>query len=340
MRKLSLQQKEFLRKRVVYSVINDGFKQIEAAKIHKVSTVSVYKWIKAYKINGDISLCNKKHGRPPHTISKLQPHQCATIVKLITDYTPDQLKFPFALWTRQTVRELIIRRFNINLAINTVGRYLKKWGFTPQRPMYRAFEQDPKKITYFLQHTYPIIKKRAKKEKGEIHWGDETGLRSDHAFGRSYGIKGKTPVVNKTGKRFKCNMMSTVANNGVMRFMIYDGSMDSNMFIKFLTKLIYKQKKKIFLIVDNLRSHHSNKVRDWIEKRKDKIELFFLPAYAPKLNPDELLNQDIKSSIHKYKTPRTNEELKHNLRSCMFMIRKTKNRVKNYFKKEQVRFAA
>ena len=338
-RKLTLQERDFIRKRATYSVIIDKLKQKEVAKIYKVSVVSVCNWVKAYSQNGEIALKSKKHGRPSSTLSKLKPCQCATIVRMITDKTPNQLKFPFALWTRQAVRQLIKRQFNIDLSIWTVGRYLKKWGFTPRRPIYRAFEQNPKKVTYFLQHHYPAIKQRAKQEKAEIHWGDESGFRTDHTCGRSYGLKGEIPVVNKTGKRLQCNMMSTLANNGVMRFMVYEGSMDSKMFIKFLTKLIYKRKKKIFLILDNLRTHHSNKVRDWVEQRRDKIELFFLPPYAPELNPDELLNQDVKSNAYKHKLISTTKELKKALHSYLRKIQNNRQKVMNFFKKKQVRFA-
>jgi transposase len=309
-RSLSLQEKEFIRKRAVYSVINDKLKQKDVARMYKVSVVSVCNWVKAYRQNGSVSLKNKSHGRPSETVSKLNKKQSSYIVKLIIDKTPDQLKFPFMLWTRQAVKQLIKREFNIILSLPTISRYLKKWGFTPQRPVYKAIERDTKKVVKFLQEEYPFIKQKAKQEKAEIHWGDESGFRTDHTFGRSYGLKGKTPVVNKTGKRLKCNMMSTVANNGTMRFMIYEGSMDSKMFIKFLTKLIYKRDKKIFLILDNLRTHHSNKVKDWVEKRKDKIELFFLPPYSPELNPDELLNQDVKSNAYKHKLIHSTKELK------------------------------
>ncbi len=187
-RKFTLEQKELVRLQAVSFVIKQGMTRVKASQILGVSEYSVRKWVKAYKKEGEEALKNKKHGRPQSTISKLKPHQCTAIIKIITDKTPDQLKFPFMLWTREAVGELIKQNYGINISIRTVGRYLKKWGFTPQRPVYSAFEKDPKAVTKFLQEEYPIIKKRAKDENACIYWGDESGIRTDHTCGRSYGL--------------------------------------------------------------------------------------------------------------------------------------------------------
>jgi len=344
-RKLTLEQKEFLRKRAVLMVFEDNKKQVEVANILRVSKKSIYLWCKSYKENGITALINKSHGRPRATINKLQPYQCANIVRIITDNNPHQLKFPFALWDRKAVQILIKDKFNIDLSIWTVGRYLKKWGFTPQRPLAKSFEKDPKRVTKFLKEEFPLIKKRSIEENGEIHFLDEMGLKNNiHHYIRGYSKKGKTPIITKSGKRLSINMISTIANNGKMRFMTYEGSMDRDKFILFLKQLIkanhkYGNKKKIFLIADNLKVHHAKKVQEFIEKNKDKIEIFFLPPYSPDLNPDELLNQDVKTNALKGKIVKTNTELKYHLKSYLFKIQKTPQKVKNYFKKECVKYA-
>ena len=345
-RKLKLSEKEFLRKRAVSSVLEDGLSQAESARLYKVSTVSLCNWIKKYKLEGELSLNNKKHGRPRSTIAKLLPHQCASMVRIITDNTPDQLKMPFMLWDRKSVQHLIKEKFDILLSLPTVGRYLKKWGFTPQRPLSRSFERNPKAVTRFLQEEFPAIKQQAKAENGEIHFLDEMGLKNNiHHYVRGYSKKGQTPVIGKTGKRLSINMISTISNNGKMRFMTYEGSMDRDKFIAFLKQLIkanqkFGNKKKIFLIADNLKVHKAYKVQDFIKENKDKIEIFFLPSYSPELNPDELLNQDIKTNALKHKIVKTNDQLKNYLKSYLFKVQKTPQKIKNFFLKDCVKYAA
>jgi hypothetical protein len=183
--------------------------------------------------------------------------------------------------------QIIADKFNIILSLPTISRYLKKWGFTPQRPLARSFEKNPKAVTRFLTEEFPAIKKKAKEENGEIHFLDEMGLKNNiHHYIRGYSKKGQTPVIGKTGKRLSINMISTISNNGKMRFMTYDGSMDRDKFITFLKQLIkanfeYGNKKKIFLIADNLKVHKAYKVQNFVTENKDKIEIFFLPSYSP-----------------------------------------------------------
>lgn len=211
----------------------------------------------------------------------LKPHQCAIVVTLITDRCPDQLKFPFALWTREAVRHLIETKFGIRLALNTVGNYLKRCGFTAQKPFQRAYQRQDGAVKIWLEEIYPKIAAKAKKEKAEIHWGDEAGFRSDHQTGTSHSPKGQTPIIKSTGKRFKTNMISTITNKGTLRFMMFDESFTIDVFIDFLRRLIWKSKVKIFLILDNHKVHYAYKVQDWVKAHKDKIELFFLPPYSP-----------------------------------------------------------
>ncbi len=315
-RKLSREAQEALRKRVVLAVIEDKMKIIDAVKIFKVSRAAVIKWLKIARTIGFTALNKKQQGRPKKS-GKLKGWQASIIVRIITDKCPDQLKFPFSLWTREAIQLLIKKRFQINLSLSSVGRLLKKWGFTPQRPLHRAMERNPKAIAHWIKDQYPKIHKKAKKQKAEIHWGDEMGIRSDHQFGRSYGRKGQTPIIPKSGKRFSCNMISTITNNGSIRFIIYEDSFTIPIFLKFLRKLIYKFPKKIYLIVDNHKVHHAKKVTKWLEKYNDQIELFFLPSYAPELNPDELLNQDTKANALKKERPQNTKQLKKTLRSYL-----------------------
>ena len=262
-----------------------------------VSRQSVYNWIKSHSIKGITGLKNQKRGRPKGC--QLLPWQVAQIVKLIKNYCPDQLSMPFYLWTRESVGALIKEKFGISLSKWTVGRYLAKWGFSSQKPARRAIEQDPKAVEKWFKVEYPMIQKQATRKMATIHWGDEMGLRSDHNRGRTYGVKGKTPVVRRTGNRFSCNMISTITNHGKLSFMIFHENFTSEIFLDFLKRLIKNATRKVFLIVDRHRSHRSNLVQQWLKKHEKAIRIFFLPSYCPELNPDEFLNQDVKAYIGK-----------------------------------------
>jgi DNA-binding transcriptional MerR regulator len=273
-------------------------------------------------------------------VSTLTPEQEKRIQKAIVDKEPDQLKLPFALWTRIAVQQLIKQLLSIDMPIRTVGEYLSRWGFTPQKPLRRAYEQNPKMVKKWLDEQYPAIAARAKKEQAEIHWGDETGLCSDSQHGRSYAPRGKTPAIRLCAKRERINLISSITNQGKVRFMIYKKTMNAQLFIKFLERLIKDAGRKIYLILDNLRVHHSKIVKSWVEEHKDQIELFFLPSYSPELNPDEYLNCDLKAGVHSGEPARTKGRLKSKALSHLRMLQKKPSRVVKYFKHTKIAYAA
>jgi len=337
-RMLDPKAKEALRLRVAHAVVDDGMSQAEAVRIFHVGRTSVHNWTKAYEQGGDDALRAKRMGRPKR--STLLGHQAAAVVNHITDHTPDQLKLPFVLWTREAVQQLIGDRFDLHVSLSTVGRCLRRWGFTPQKPVRRAYEQDPEAVDHWLKETYPKIKARAKREKAEIHWGDEMGLRSDHQTGTSYAPKGKTPVIAGTGQRFGCNMISTITNNGTLRFMVFKRRFTADVMIDFLRRLVRQADRKLFVILDGHPVHRSKKVKAWVADRVDEIELFQLPGYSPQLNPDELLNQDVKSNALGRRRPSNQDELITDVRSYLRGTQRQPSIVRNYFNEEHVRYAA
>jgi len=259
--------------------------------------------------------------------------------KLLIDKNPRQLKLPFALWTRDAVRLVIKQRYDLELPIRTVGEYLRRWGFTPQKPTKLAYEQDPKRLQQWLQEDYPMITARAKKEKAEIHWGDETGINSNGYNVKGYAPKGKTPVVRLTTKRNKINMISSITNQGKVRFMLYRESMTTKVLIKFMSRLIRDSPHKVFLILDNLRVHHAIIVQKWLKKNNERIEVFFLPPYSPEVNPDEYLNGDLKQRIRSGIPADTVEDLSKKTRSFMKTIQCRPRHVMNYFEHPQIAYA-
>jgi len=285
-------------------------------------------------------LVDSKRGVKSADKKLLNQSQEQAIQKMIIDVMPDQLKLDYALWTRRAVKELIERELGVKLAVNTVGDYLRSWGFSPQKPKKRAYEQNPKAVQKWLEEEYPAIKEKAKKEKATIHWGDETGVRNSNQHGRSYAPKGKTPIKKHMSKRFSINMISTVTNQGLIQFMIYKENMNAEVFIRFLNQLIKNQDNKIFLILDNLRVHHSKIVKKWEEEHKDNIELYYLPSYSPEKNPDEYLNCDLKYGLSEKTAPKTVEKLKENLENHMNMLQGNSKRVKSYFRHKDISYAA
>jgi transposase len=337
-RSLTQEQQELLRRKAVEMVLN-GQKQVEVAQLLGIHKDTVNRWVKKANTSGQKALAKRKRGKPPD--AKLTQAQATCICRLIEDKHPEQLKLPFALWTREAVRELIVKKYGIKLAIRTMGNYLRKWGFTPQKPARQAIEQNDTKVNQWLAEQYPAIEARAKQEKALIYWGDEMGLRSDHQAGRSYSRKGKTPIVKVSGNRFRCNMISALNNKGQLAFSVFEGSFVVSVFLGFLQRLVrYAKGRKLFLIVDGHPVHKANAVKTWLKEHSQQLELFFLPGYSPELNPDELLNQELKATVFSQGRPRNKDELKFKLKTKLHSLQKQPCKIQAYFQKDTVRYAA
>jgi transposase len=246
-----------------------------------------------YEAGGMAALKPAIRGKKLGTGRSLSRDQEQAICRIICDKRPEQLKMEFALWNRAAVGQLLEQEYDIKLHVRSVGKYLARWGFTPQKPIKKAYEQRPEAVRQWLDEQYPAIAERAKVEGGEIHWGDETALVNTDVRGRSYAPAGQTPVAYAVGgTRQKLSMLATVTNQGKARWMIIDEAFNADRLIEFLAALVKDAAKKVFLILDNLRVHHSKPVKAWVAERQDKIELFYLPSYSPELNPEERLNGD------------------------------------------------
>lgn len=326
-----------LRRKAVRAVTG-GMSQVEAAQLFGVTRQAISGWLRTYREQGARALRAKPRGRPRG--SRLEPWQVAQITRLITNRTPDQFRLPFFLWTREAVRELIEMRCGISLSVWTIGRYLARWGFTPQKPVRWAFERDSKAVRRWLEHEYPAIQAQAKRQGARILWEDEMGLRSDHATGRTYGRRGKTPVIPGTGQRFGCNMVSAISNRGKLYFMVFQGKFDGRLFRRFLQRLVKQIPSPVFLILDRHPVHRSKMIKQFLNKHAERLRIFFLPSYSPDLNPDELLNQDVKSNALGRQRPWDKREMMDTLRSFLYRRKRQPDRVRRYFLEEHVRYAA
>lgn len=312
----------------------------EIAQQTGLSRTGVFNICSRHATAGPAALKDAVGGRKVGEKRLLTEPQENAMRKFIQDKTPDQLKLPYALWTRAAVAQLIQERIGVKLAVRTIGKYLARWGFTPQKPMRKAYEQSPAAVKKWLEEDYPVIAARAKAEGAEIHWGDETGLRSDDVRGRSYAPQGQTPVVRVNNKRHGLSVISSVTNKGVMRWKIFDGALNADILIEFLKRLVKDAGRKVYLILDNLKVHHSKPVKAWLAEHVDEIEVFYLPSYSPELNPNEMANADLKQAVTKRAPARTKLQLVTATAGHLRSVQRQPERVKSYFEHEPVRYAA
>ena len=338
-RSLPQAAQEELRRRAV-KLVAEGRSQIEVAAIVGVRRQAVGRWVKAWRAGGDEALAAGRRGRRPgHT--KLTGAQQHRIAALVAGKNPDQLKLPGFLWTRALICELIERTYGIQVGEDTVGRYLRAWGFSPQKPLRRAFEQSDEAVRQWLEERYPEIERRAYRDGAEILWADEMGLRSDHQAGRSWAPQGQTPVVKGTGQRFKTNVLAAVSNTGTLRFRVFDERFTGPVFLDFLKRLVRQNAgKKVVLIVDGHPAHRAKLVREWVAAHPELIELHFLPGYSPELNPAEMLNQDVKTNALGRRRPRSLTDMVRDLRAYLRSRQRQPHVVARYFQERHVTYAA
>ena len=326
-------------RRLVVLAVRDGMKQTEAAEQYQVSLRAVSKWVALDKQGGLRALKPKPRGRPKGG-GRLNARQAQRIRRLVVGKTPDQLKLPFYLWTRAAVVQLIEREYDISVSLTTVGRYLKAWGLSVQKPLTRAYERNDEAISRWLEEEYPAIAREAKREKAVIYWGDEMGLRSDHVTGTSYAPVGQTPVIRATGRRFGCNMISAITNKGALLFRVFSGRFEAAIFIDFMRRLLKQVPGKVYLIVDGHSVHKSRKTKAFVARNAKRLRLIFLPGYCPELNPDELLNQDVKTNALGKSRPRDRNQMMASVRSHLHRRQKQPEIVRNLFREKHVQYAA
>ena len=335
-RKLNHEQLTDLRMRAIESIQN-GESPYEVADILHVGVSTVFGWIALYRSGGWHALDAKKRGGRPR---RLDDKTMKYIYDAVVESDPLQYKFQFALWTLKMIVTLIYKKFRIKISISSVSRLLKQMGVTRQKPIWRAYQKDDKVIDAWVKKEYPKIKRLAKKVDADVYFGDETGIRSDFHSGTTWGVKGKTPVVKSTGARFSLNVISAVNNNGGFRFKIFKGNFNSQIFIDFLKRLTHNQANVIFLIVDGHPAHKSQKVRKYLETVKERIRVFYLPPYAPELNPDEFVWNDLKNNSVGRSSINNVNELKIIIFRYLKSLQRLPEKIKSFFLAKNTLYAS
>lgn len=326
-------------RRTAVKAVRAGMAQTAAATTFGVSVRAVNKWMAVDKVGGLRALAPKRRGRRPGE-GRLTPAQAMRLRQQILDRMPDQLKLGFYLWTRAAVVALIAREFGVTVSLTTVGRYLAAWGLSAQKPVRRAYERNSAAIAQWLKRKYPAMARDAKREGATIYWSDEMGLRSDHVTGTSYGRIGQTPVVRATGQRFGCSMISAITNRGELAFRVFHGTFRAPMFVDFMRRLRLQSASKVYLIVDGHPVHRSRLARAFVAAHAGDFRLIQLPGYCPELNPDELLNQDVKTNALGKSRPRDRAEMMTAVRRHLHRRQKQPHIIRNLFQERHVRYAA
>jgi transposase len=339
-RNLSPRELGILRTKAVKAVVVHGLTQKKACEIFEFSPSSMCKYIKEYNNKKEKSFEYKKRGVKSGTRCKMSAVEIEELVSEILSKTPDELGMNYTLWNSRVVHEYIESKYSVKYHRRSIRKLMCRLGFSAQKPIKLAYQRNQKAIEEWLVDIYPKIKIRAMTEGARIYWGDEMGIQSTDNRGRTYGLIGNKPTIRKTGSRFKCNILAAISPQGFMNWMVFEDSFTSTKFIAFLGRLMRQTQQKIFLIVDNHSVHRSKRVKVYAKKHKDRLELFYLPPYCPDMNPQELVNQDVKANSNNFRSLKRIEDLMINVRYYLTKIQFNKFKVMKFFTKKEVAYAA
>jgi transposase len=337
-RKLDHKTLEEIRRMAVERVW-EGEDPSEVIASYGFCRTTIYKWLRAAKGKGkgrglDVLRSRKGTGRPP----KLTKAQQRQVFRWINGKDPRQHGFDFGLWTRRVVSELVVDRFGIDLSLASVGKVLANVGLTPQKPLTRAYERDPEAIEAWKRETYPSIAAAAKRSGAEIYFWDESGFRADAVQGTTWGVKGETPVVEVPGKRQTISAASAVNSKGGFWFATYQGGMSAELFVAMLKLIMRGRRKPLYLILDSLPAHKAKVVRDYEKATNGKLKLFFLPGYAPELNPDELVWSYVKRTGTAKRPLASNESLQDRIEADLINLQNSPGLIRSFFKAPDVAY--
>ncbi|WP_019499944.1 IS630 family transposase [Pseudanabaena sp. PCC 6802] len=339
-RHLSIETQNYLRQQAI-RLREQGKRVCDISEYLGIHRNTITEWWWAYQDYGEAALFQQRRGREVGEGRSLSASEETTIEAMLRGHSPEDYQIESALWTRQAVQILIEQELGVEMPIRTVGEYLKRWGYSPQKPIERAYEQDPAAVKHWLQEEYPAIEQRAQAEGAEIEWGDESGLSSDEYGGRGYAPKGHPPEIRPSKReRTRLNFIASISNQGTIQFMLYTCTLTAPVFIEFLQRLIDKRSSKLFWIVDRHPVHRERPVQQWLEQHSQEIELFYLPSYAPQLNPVEYFNGDVKQGVHAKPLTRNLGQLKHRLLSQLQKLQRLPAHIRSYFKHPSIIYAA
>jgi len=322
-------------RRLAVRRVESGEKPSAVVKSLGFCRTGIYKWLRAYRKRGEAALASRKSDGPT---PKLTESQKRKVRRWIVGKDPRQWGFDFGLWTRKIVQQMILDQFEVSLTLPSVGHLLGSLQITPQKPLRRAYARDEAAVTKWKEETYPALRRRARKNGADIFFLDEAGIRSDSPLGRTYGLKGRTPVVKTSGKRQSINAISAVNSKGAFWYNVYPGRLNAVSFIQFLRDFMKRRRRPVYLVLDRLPAHKTKSVEAYVQSTRGKLELHFLPTYAPDTNPDEFVWHHLKQNGTSKKPLRTNESLKDRVTADLSAIQSDPALVRSFFMAESVTY--
>jgi transposase len=315
--------------------LEQGVSADEIAKVLKVSRSSVFEWQKAYRAHGPQALRTKRTRGPD---SKLSDGQLSQLYRLVAGNDPRQLSFGLALWTRGMIQELIFRQFGVRLSIVSVGNILGKLGMSPQRPLYRSYEQDPEKVAEWKERTFPQIQARAKKQGAAIFFADEASVRTNYHAGTTWAPVGKTPVVSGSGRTRSISMVSAVSPRGELHFQVHETGIRQEEFLEFCKMLLADAGRPVFLIMDNSQVHRAKILKTYADQSNGMLTLFFLPPYSPDLNPDEWVWKNVKHDNLGRASVKDESQLAEFANAALVKLKAMQEKIRSFFGDPALRY--
>ena len=317
--------------------VRDGERASDVIAAYGFNRTTINKWRSAARRPGagvKALLSTPGTGRP----RSLTPTQEKRVFRWVNGKDPRQYGLDFGLWTRTVVADLIEKKFDIRLGVTAVGALLAKLGLTPQKPLQRAYQRDPEAIEKWQREIYPSLARQAKQQGAEVHFWDESGFRADTVHGKTWGVKGQTPVVERPGQRQSISAASAVTARGAFWYCTYQGALNADLFVTLLKKMMRHRKKPVHLVLDSLPAHKTAVVKNYVASTKGRLTLHFLPGYAPDLNPDELVWSHVKRTGVARRPLRKGENLRDKIDAQLAKIQKMPQLVRSFFKAPSVAY--
>ncbi len=334
LRRLTHQELTQFRRQAVAQV-QEGVPIMEVVRSMGISRTALFGWLALYRSGGwDALDAGKRGGRKP----KLDAKAIEWLYRTLTNDQPTQWKFPFALWTLKLVAKVIHQELGIQLSRWSISRLLRQLGLSPQRPLFRSYQQDDDAVARWKAEVFPDIQRKAKQRGGVIYFLDESAVRSDHHAGTTWAPTGKTPVIKTTGARFSLNVIGAISPRGEFRFMTYEKSMNAARFIEFLKRLLHDETRPVFLIVDGHPVHRSRAVKRFVESTEGRLELHFLPSYSPELNPIEQVWNHAKNHQIGKQVITGPDQLKKLVLSALRRLQRLSGTIQGFFQHPECRY--
>jgi transposase len=320
----------------VRAVVAFEMSQADAAAQYGVSSNTMSQWVSLYREQGEAGLAVQPQGRPEGSGRILSSEQEEELRHLVVDSLPCDYDIASATWTRQAVAELMAKRMGVELTVQGVGQYLRRWGLRPQKPARQAREQDPEEVREFVEQTLPAVNEQAEQEEAQLHFVDEVGVKTSDQTGTSYAPKGETPVQEVPKSHIEQDVISSVTPDGDLLYGAFRGTMTAEKFIDFLEHRVSEASGKIIVLTDRHPAHEAKAVEDWLEGRESQIELEWLPRYSPEYNADEFLNHDLKQVLKNEPMPQSPSAFRETICGILDGIASMPDRVQGYFEQMEV----